>query len=215
MDRINKLCAYLDKCQSFADVACDHGYCAQYMLKNNLCQTAVVSDVSAKCLQKAEKLLAPYISCGKCYSVCCDGLEKISEATDQILIAGLGGEELVKILSSAYIPRSFTFQPMKNAQKVREYLIANGAEITADEPFESGGKFYFVIKGKKSGGKTSYTKAQLLYGKNLKSEVPKKYINCELAKKQSYLLRNINDGERQKIQPEINFMKGVLGGEIE
>ncbi|MDE6356519.1 MAG: class I SAM-dependent methyltransferase [Clostridia bacterium] len=215
MDRINKLCAYLDKCQSFADVACDHGYCAQYMLKNNLCQTAVVSDVSAKCLQKAEKLLAPYISCGKCYSVCCDGLEKISEATDQILIAGLGGEELVKILSSAYIPRSFTFQPMKNAQKVREYLIANGAEITADEPFESGGKFYFVIKGKKSGGKTSYTKAQLLYGKNLKSEVTKKYINCELAKKQSYLLRNLNDGERQKIQTEINFMKGVLGGEIE
>lgn len=215
MDRINKLCAYLDKCQSFADVACDHGYCAQYMLKSNLCQTAVVSDVSAKCLQKAEKLLAPYISRGKCYSVCCDGLEKISEATDQILIAGLGGEELVKILSSAYIPRSFTFQPMKNAQKVREYLIANGAEITADEPFESGGKFYFVIKGKKSGGKTSYTKAQLLYGKNLKSEVTEKYINCELAKKQSYLLRNLNDSERQKIQTEIDFMKGVLGGEIE
>lgn len=215
MDRIKKLCAYLDKCQSFADVGCDHGYCTRFMLKNNLCTAAVISDISAKCLQKAEKLLAPYISCGKCVSVCCNGLEKIDEATEQILIAGMGGEEIVQMLSSAYIPRSFTFQPMKNVQKVREYLIENGAEITVDEPFESGGKFYYVIKGKRSGNNTNYTKAQLLLGKNLNGEITKKYINCELGKKKSYLLRNLSESERQKIQAEINFMKGVLNGETE
>ena len=204
MDRIKKLCAYLDKCQSFADVGCDHGYCTQYMLINNLCCTAVISDVSAKCLQKAEKLLAPYIS-----------LEKIDETTEQVLIAGMGGEELIQILSSAYIPRSFTFQPMKNVQKVREYLILNGAEIIVDEPFESGGKFYYVLKGKRSGAPANYSKAQLSYGKNLKGEVTKKYISSELAKKQLYLLRNVSESERQKIQTEINFMEGVLSGEIE
>jgi len=215
MDRIKKLCAYLDKCQSFADVGCDHGYCTQYMLINNLCCTAVISDVSAECLQKAEKLLAPYISRGKCVSVCCNGLEKIDETTEQVLIAGMGGEELIQILSSAYIPRSFTFQPMKNVQKVREYLILNDAEIIVDEPFESGGKFYYVLKGKRSGAPANYSKAQLSYGKNLKGEVTKKYISSELAKKQLYLLRNVSESERQKIQTEINFMEGVLSGEIE
>ena len=141
MDRIHKLCAYLDNCECFADVGCDHGYCTQYMLKNNKCKTAVISDISEKCLAKAEKLLKDYIKIGTVQSVVCNGLQKIDEKTDQILIAGMGGEELIQILTSAYIPQTFTFQPMKNVQKVREYLIANGAEITVDEPFESGCKF--------------------------------------------------------------------------
>lgn len=215
MDRIKKLCAYLKNCQSFADVGCDHGYCTEYMLKNGLCKTAVISDVSAKSLSKAEKLLAPYISCGKCRSVCCNGLEKIDDKTDLVLIAGMGGEEIIQILSAAYIPRSFVFQPMKNVQKVREFLIANGAGITADEPFQSGGKFYFVIEGKRNGNPANYSKARLLYGKNLKSAATKSYINSELAKKKSYLLRDLSQNEKQKIQAEINFAEGVLSGEIE
>jgi len=215
MDRIKKLCAYLDNCRSFADVGCDHGYCTKYMVKNNLCKTAVISDISEKCLAKAEKLLKGYIESGTVQSVVCDGLQKIDEATDQILIAGMGGEELIQILSSAYIPRSFVFQPMKNLQKVREYLIANGAEITVDEPFESGGKFYFVIKGKRFGNPTHYTKAQLLFGKNLKGEVTKRYVRCELDKKRSYTLRRLCESDKTAIESEIKFMEGVLKGEIE
>ena len=48
MDRIKKLCTYLQPCNIFADVACDHGYCAEYMLKNGLCERAVISDISEK-----------------------------------------------------------------------------------------------------------------------------------------------------------------------
>ena len=74
MDRIQIICSYLKPCYTFADVACDHGYCAEYMLKNDLCRKAVISDVSAKSLEKAEKLLSGYIENGRCRSVCCDGL---------------------------------------------------------------------------------------------------------------------------------------------
>lgn len=210
MDRIDKLCSYLDKCTTFADVGCDHGYCTRYMLKKDVCTVAVISDISAKCLQKAEKLLAEYIKNGKVTSVYCNGLEGISKDTEQVLIAGMGGEEIVSIFKNSFIPQNFVLQPMKNIRAVREYLLSNGAEITVDEPFESGGKFYFVIKGKKSGKSTEYRESQLEFGLNLSSETTKKYIQSELTKKRAYLSRDLKDKAREKIEEEINFMEGVL-----
>lgn len=214
MDRIQKLCAYLDECESFADIGCDHGYCTLYMLKNGLCKSAQICDISEKCLQKAEKLLNDYVLSGAVTSACCNGLEKTDPQTEQILIAGMGGEELVTILKNAFIPRRFVFQPMRNVREVREYLINSGAEITVDEAFESGGKFYFVIKGKREGAPAKYSQAQLLFGKNLSGAATKAYLECELEKKRDYLARNLNAAAREKIEQEQKFILGVLNGEI-
>ena len=52
--RLRVLCGELRPCARFADVGCDHGYCTQYMLERNLCRTAVISDISAGSLHKAE-----------------------------------------------------------------------------------------------------------------------------------------------------------------
>ena len=213
MDRIDKLCSYLDKCTSFADVGCDHGYCTQYMLKNGLCKNAVISDISAKCLQKAEALLSDYIKNGKVKPVCCNGLDGISEDISQVLIAGMGGEEIVSIFKNSFIPRVFVLQPMKNIRTVREYLIFNGAEISVDEPFESGGKFYFVIKGKRCGNSSIYGGQQLEFGLNLSGETTKKYIETELTKKRAYLERDLKADTRLKIEEEIRFMEDVLKNE--
>ena len=210
MDRIEKLCTYLDKCKTFADVGCDHGYCTRYMLKNGLCTNAVISDISAKCLQKAENLLADYIKCGTVKSVCCNGLDGISEDTEQVLIAGMGGEEIVSIFKNSFIPQNFVLQPMKNIRAVREYLLSNGAQISVDEPFESGGKFYFVIKGKRNGNPNGYGESQLEYGLNLSGEATKKYIKSELTKKRAYLERDLKTETRLKIEEEINFMESAL-----
>lgn len=214
MDRIDKLCAYLPPCGSFADVGCDHGYCTKYMLLNGLCKTAVISDISGKCLQKAERLLRGYIDSGAVKAVCCNGLEKIDKNTDLVLIAGMGGEEIVNILKTAYIPHSFVFQPMKNVRAVREFLLSKGAEITVDEPFESGGKFYYVLKGVRQ-GKCSYSKAELEFGKSLKSAETKAYMRAELEKKRAYLQRELNENTRAEIAAQAKFIEGVLIGEIE
>lgn len=214
MNRIEKLCAYLEKCESFADIGCDHGYCTEYMLKNKLCKRAVISDISAKCLEKAEKLLYPYVKSGVVTSVCCNGLDKIDENTDEILIAGMGGEEIINILTSAYIPRLFVFQPMRNVREVREFLLKNDAEITTDEPFESGGKFYFVLKGRRCGVFRPYTQAELDFGQNLESAVTKAYMRGELEKKRLYLQRNLSGQARAEIESQAKYIEGALKGEI-
>ena len=213
MDRINKLCSYLCKCKTFADVACDHGYIAEYMLKNGLCESAVVSDISEKCLKKAEILLSNYISAGKCRAVCCDGLQKIDPDTDCVMIAGIGGEEIIKILSEGFIPESFVFQPMKNAEALRGYLLNNGCFIETDDIFSDGKKYYFVIKGRK-GSAQKYTKAQLLYGKDsLKNPVFYSYLKEELHKKSNYLKNDMTAESRKLLTEQIKLMEEVLKGE--
>lgn len=214
MDRILKLCAYLDKCESFADVGCDHGYCTKYMLENDLCERAIISDVSAKCLAKAERLLSNYIAAGRVKSVLCSGLEKIDEGTRQILIAGMGGEEIISILKASYIPASFVLQPMKNVREVRDYLLSQGARITVDEVFSDGGKFYFVLKGKREGQGQAYTPVQLEYGLNLQSDAMKEYLLSELSKKREYLKRPLNARSRAEIEARARILEGILNGEI-
>ncbi len=210
MDRIKTLCSYLDKCETFADVGCDHGYCTLYMLKNGLCRTAVISDISAKCLEKAQKLLKDYISENRVTAVCCNGLEKIESNTEEILIAGMGGDEIVAILKNSFMPEKFVFQPMKNARAVREYIIAAGGSIVKDEIFESSGKFYTVIKGSRTGAAASYGEAELEYGLNLSLPSAQEFLKSELKKKLDYLERPLNAETRSEIEAQANLIRGVI-----
>lgn len=165
--RIATICEVLPRAEVFADVGCDHGYCAQYMLENNLCGRAYISDVSAESLKKAEKLLEPYIAAGRCIPVCADGLEGIPEACNSVLIAGMGGEEIVHILEKFPLPETFVLQPMKNSEKVRSFLLSRGAKIEKDFTFQDG-KFYDLIVGNACGG-DRYSDFEIMFGRdNLK-----------------------------------------------
>ena len=124
--RIETLCSLLGKAKTFADVGCDHGYCSEYMLKNDLCEKAILSDISKGSLAKAEELLAEYIADGRAVSVLGDGFLGVPADTEEVLIAGMGGSEIVSILSDkkyGFIPKRFVFQPMHDAEKLRRYLI--------------------------------------------------------------------------------------------
>lgn len=215
MERISQVCSTLDECKVFADVGCDHGYCAQYMLKNGLCERVIISDISAKSLQKAEIALAEYAEQGKVLSVCCDGLYQ-GEIADQVLIAGMGGEEIVKILKQGYIPEKFVFQPMKNPELVRAYLLENGCELTKDDIFKSGKYYYFIIKGNRSSQRVlPYGKGELAFGRDsLKNPVLYDYLNEEITKLNGYLTRALSTESRAQLEQRYDFLKGVYSGEI-
>ena len=211
--RIPSICARLERCAVFADVGCDHGYCTQYMLKNGLCDRAVISDISAKSLSKAQALLSGYISQGRLSCVCCDGLAGVGDA-DLVLIAGMGGEETVKILREGYIPPSFVFQPMRNAEMLRAYLLSKGCAIEEDNIFRDG-KFYFIIKGRARGGTANYSAAELAFGRDsLKNPLIKEFLTEEEGKIEAWLARPMSGESRAELIGRLNFLKGVHCGEI-
>ena len=189
MGRIDIICSHLPPADVFADVGCDHGYCTQYMLQNDLCRTAYISDISAESLKKAERLLFKEVAEGRCIPVVCDGLKGI-KSCDVVLIAGMGGEEIVHILSESYLPKKFVLQPMKNTEKVRRFLLERGARIIKDYTFEDG-KFYDLIAGEVSEEGDSYTDWEYKFGRdNLRSPSPAflRWVKAEKAKLDMRLL---------------------------
>lgn len=167
-ERFAAICSLIEPCHVFADVGCDHGFMAQYVLEHGLCRKVYITDVSAPSLKKAETLLSPYILEGKCVPVVSDGLDGIKEKCDFVLIAGMGGEEIVKILSRVPLPPRFLLQPMKNTERVRAFLLERGAAIERDFTVAEGGKvpkYYDILLGRAEGGDV-YTARERRYGRD-------------------------------------------------
>lgn len=179
--RIDTLCSLLAPVKTFADVGCDHGYCSEYMLKNGLCEKAILSDISKGSLAKAETLLADYIAEGKAVSVLGNGFFGVPSDVDEVLIAGMGGSEIVDILSDkkyGFMPKRFVLQPMHDAEKLRRYILANGGYIQRDFTFEDG-KFYDVICGGKADEThctTAYSEQEYEFGRENLAEKPEAFV---------------------------------------
>ncbi len=220
--RIDTLCSLLEKAQTFADVGCDHGYCSEYMLKNGLCEKAILSDISKGSLAKAENLLAPYIRAGKAVSVLGDGFKGVPKDTDEVLIAGMGGSEIVSILSDekyGFMPKRFVFQPMHDGEKLRRYIIANGGYIERDFTFEDG-KYYEVLVGRRALQEDiqAYSDAEYEFGKENLIHMGKAFtdrLQKQLANIEKYLSEPSLQGEsRAELEERKKRLQGVLQGEI-
>ena len=217
--RIDTLCALLTPARSFADVGCDHGYCSQYVLQNGLCDNVIFSDISKGSLQKAERLLRAYVIDGRAKPVLGGGFYGVPKDTQEVLIAGMGGSEIVGILSDkkyGFIPEKFVFQPMHDAEKLRKYLLDNGGYIERDYTFFDK-KYYDVIVGGTLNGrsKQTYSALELEFGKENLDTRPEAFL--ERTKKQyrqvcAYLLReNMQEESKQELLARKNRLQEVLG----
>lgn len=197
-DRLKFIFSHLPNCNYFADIGCDHGYISQLMLKEQKCKQLVYSDISAPSLQKAQKLLSGYENAKP---VCCSGLEKIDQNVDCVLIAGMGGENIISILQNGFLPKTLVLQPMKNIDKLRVYLNKNGYFLQKDFIFKAENKFYNLLIAVK--GSQDLSQEEIEYGiDNLQN--PSKdfleYLGLQIESKQKILKGLTN-------QKQIDFAK--------
>ena len=210
-DRLKRIFEEIPPCSSFADVGCDHGYIAEKMLESGKCNHVIISDISAPSLKKAEKLLKRYIDSGAAHSVCTDGLNGISEV-ETVLIAGMGGEEIIKILTqSAFLPKVLVLQPMKNVDKVRKKLFSLGYGITKDFLFYDK-KYYNLIICKLGYNSSPYTEKEIIFGRdNLlnKSEDFKLYLTREIVLIQECLKKAKGQNEIEELNARLQLFNEV------
>ena len=217
--RIQLLCSLLERTDVFADVGCDHGYCTEYMLKNGLCKKAIFSDVSKGSLQKAELLLSEYVEKGLAQGVLGDGFYGVPETVGEVLIAGMGGSEILSILMDkkhGFLPKTFVFQPMLNADKLRRYILDNGGYITRDFTFKDG-KYYDVICGRRlfeGEAAQTYDERELEFGRENLALLPEAFV--ERTKKQLkdieiYLASgNLQEGSREELLQRQKRLQGAI-----
>ena len=131
------------------DVATDHGYIAEKLSKQNYVEKVYATDISEKSLQKLKNLIEfhKYLNIFAFFG---DGLNPI-ESADICVIAGIGGFEIIKILSTQNTAHGknkcdfFVLAPSHNVIQLRRFLAENHIFIFDDHIIEDEGKFYPII----------------------------------------------------------------------
>lgn len=188
-----------------ADIGCDHGKVVNYLLSHNIIDYAICSDISLPSVKKAEELLLYSKIDSSRYDIRHgDGLSTVTynDNIDTIIIAGMGGKEIIHILSTAQIlPETLILQPQKNEIEVKKYLINNGYHIVFDKIVEDSNKFYICLKCKKDSFVSDVNEFELLFGKDNFVNYSKDFDNYLkfLQKKYQHIASNITDCDRHNI----------------
>ena len=155
--RLFKLDERLVACAEFvrgnskvADIGTDHAYLPIYLIKTGKIQYAIASDIRKGPLLNAENNLKRYHLQENIEIRLSNGLEKIHrEEVDDIIIAGMGGEIIVDILSKANWVKDkakrLILQPMSMEEKVRQFLYREKFKIIGERIVISDGKVYTVM----------------------------------------------------------------------
>ena len=211
-NRLNTLFDLAGTGEVFCDIGCDHGFVSQKALESGKFKRVIIADISAKSLQKAQKLLAPYGNLVT--SFVSDGFNDIKGDISVAFIAGMGGEEITSILLNAKVlPPKLVLGPQGHTEKVRKTLISLGYYIERDFTLYSLGKYYDAISAVKSDKKSLYTELDYKYGKENLALKPSDFISkitSELNFKKSLLSRNLNQTDKQLIISEVEALKGIL-----
>ena len=173
MTRLAAICALIKKADVIADVGCDHGRVAEYIVKNGLADKTIASDISDKCLDKARARLSGYEGVE---FICCDGL---NYECDEAVIAGMGGFTVIGIIERAKKkPTSLIICAHRDTYEVRKSLVSLGYRIAYDSMIEERGRFYSIIRAELCEDKIELSELQYLFGVNWteQSEALDKYL---------------------------------------
>ena len=172
--RLNEIIELCGSAKRIADVGCDHGKVLGELAKKGA-KYLVATDISEPSVRKAGELLNK-LNFNKFDVRVGNGCETLSEKDklDMIVIAGMGGLEIIEILKNSPIElTNLVLQPQNNVVKLREYLVENNFRIIVDKVVEDKQKFYNILKVKKSDKKYELSAREIQYGKsNLKGYNP-------------------------------------------
>ena len=214
-NRISTICSLVDK-KIIAEIGADHGYITLNLFQNNKIDFAFLTDISDNSLQKARDNFSQSKYFKEVVFLVGNGLEVFEDFSnqsnfkkpEQIIIAGMGGNEIIKILQNNKCSfNNFVLQPQRNVVDLRHYLQENFFEIKDDIITKDGKLFYNVLKVERVETKKLLTNKEMLFGKTnlqIKSQIFKDYLVYELDKLQSY------SKHTEEVEDKIIQIKEVL-----
>ena len=163
--RLKKIYDMANRENVIADIATDHGYLAVEFLLKDKAQKVIATDISEKSLSKC-KLLAEKLSLSDRIDLRLgDGLALLNEnEADLIIISGLGGLNIIKMLDESYKCSKYIFAPQNNAVRLREKIYSSQLVIIKDVKVLDKGIFYDIIYAEK--GNASLSEYEKYWDKN-------------------------------------------------
>lgn len=159
LDSRLSLCAsFVRQDSKLADIGTDHAYLPVWLCQNGVCKSAVAADINPEPLSRGQLTIAQAGLEDKVKTRLSDGLKSISaDEADDIVIAGMGGELIAKIILDCEYSRDkskrFILQPMTKSELLIERLCQNGFEILSQDCCVASNKCYTVLLVQYSGEK--------------------------------------------------------------
>lgn len=203
-----------------ADIGCDHAFVSVYLAATGKAKRVIALDVRKGPLGIAEDNIKSY-GMEKIIDVrLSNGFDKLNVGeADCAIIAGMGGDLMVNILSKAKAHMEagihLVLQPQSEPWKVRKFLYNSGYEIIKEDMVLDEGKYYVMFKAIPAEEDVLiYNQHELVYGRLLlKSRHPvlKEYIernkkkNGELLSKLQHIHTDKSFLRRESLKKEIIF----------
>ena len=197
--RLKAIASMVEKCTNVVDVGTDHGYVPIYLVKNEVIESAIASDINKGPVEKAKKNVQSNNLIHKINCRLGSGLSTVNRGEVQVaIIAGMGGNLIRDILEADLeVVKQLEYmilQPVQNAEILREYLYNIGYDILDEEICYEDGKFYEIIKAKYNTKSVildsiNYEISKVLLDK--KNPVMKKFIEFKL-QKYTKIYENLN-----------------------
>ena len=161
------------------DVGTDHGYLPTALAASGYPGRIFASDIRTEPLQAARKTAARAGVSERIEFLLCDGLALCPpDAVDTIVIAGMGGDTIVKILDEAEFCMDSRYllilRPMTKPEVLRYWLAYNEFEILSESLVQDAGNLYQILTAR-FGGNTKLCDAELFVGKASLTEDPDLY----------------------------------------
>ncbi len=181
------------------DVGTDHAYLPIALCLDGKARGGIVSDINAGPIQRAKENIKKYGLTQKLTAIRTDGLCGIDRyCPEDILILGMGGELIARILEDAPWTKNegiqLCLQPMTHPELLRAFLLENGYSII-DERLAREERIYQIILARYTGKTEKWSAEELLLGRiNIQKGGAEL---CELAKRhRDALLRRAEGIER-------------------
>lgn len=188
------------------DVGCDHGQLPGYLLENNKIDLAILVDINLKPLLSGYSHIKHLGHLKKAKFILGDGLNTlITQQQVDIVIAGMGGLEIINIINNLNQPfESLILQPNNHVIELRQALSNLNYAIEYENIIEDKQKTYHYLVVSKH--KNDYTLEEIYIGRC----DDEKYIN-HLYTRYTELIKIANTTKLDdKKQQEYNFLKQRL-----
>ena len=173
-ERMLRTAAMVSRGNSTADVGCDHAYTSVYLVEQQIAPRVVAMDVNEGPLARARENVKRFGYEGQIQLRLSDGLTALAPGeVDTVLIAGMGGPLMERILSAApemvATVKELVLQPQSELEKFRRFLHGAGFRIAQEDMLREDGKFYVIFRAE-PGVEEAWTEEEYLYGKRLRPE---------------------------------------------
>ena len=222
--RLNWIINVMDKADVIMDVGTDHGYISIELIKRNIANKVIASDINKDPLNKAKLNVSLEGLSSKIDLRLGGGLAPVKNNEVQgVLIAGMGGnlirdileKDIDKVKNMNYL----VLQPAQNPEVLREYLYTGNYEVIDEDVCDDEGKYYELFKVRYK--ENNSTKLEKIFYEispallNKKSEVFKSYLHekaDKYRKVQSFIKDNTEHAlaRKRELDNKIEIIENLL-----